>query len=479
MNVTIQPRMRQQVAMTPEFQRSIWMLQLSGVEFEQAVEEALVSNPFLERDEDEEAADAAATPSTQQEQAEASAEQAERNEGDAERDDEAAEPMWSASESSGSGSRDGDDDTDPGGYTAAPGVLRDHLLMQVGVSRLEGRDRELAALLVNSLDSDGYLRQSFDDIRGLLEPACSDDELNFALRWVQSLDPRGVGARSVVECLQLQLAQAQAPAPAIALAQRMLTQELSATSSHDLARLKRVFECDDEALREAYCLIRRCDPRPGSGFGADDTRYVVADVVVRKKGKRWVASINPQVMPRLQLNDAYAEILQRQRGSSTTPMGQQLQEARWFVRNVQQRFQTIQRVAQAIVDRQSRYFEYGEVAMRPLVLRDIAEELGLHESTVSRVTSNKYMATSRGLLELKRFFSSHIESQGNACSSTAVRALIRSIIDDESQEQPLSDIKVTKILERKGVHIARRTVSKYRDAMQIPPVEARRMAMRA
>lgn len=476
MTMTLQTKMRQNLAMTPDLQHSIWLLQLSGVEFEQAVEEALSNNPFLERDATEpDGPQAEPSESSPTNPADVASPTAQEDEPSHKPDD---VEFYGASSTQG-GARDDREEMDYGSFTAAPVALRDHLSVQVGVSRLAGRDRELAQLLVSALDPDGYLRQSFDDLRNLVSPPAQDAELAIALNWVQNLEPAGVGARTMVECVQLQLAQHDPETPGLDLARRMLDEDLEATAAHDLTRLKRIFDCDEQSLRAAYCLIRQCNPRPGASFGADDTRYVMADVIVRKQGKRWIASINPQAMPKIQLNNVYAEILQRQRGSSTTPMGQQLQEARWFVRNVEQRFQTIQRVAQAIVDRQSRFLDYGDIAMRPLVLRDIAEELGLHESTISRVTSNKYMAAPCGLFELKRFFGSHVESQGNACSSTAVRALIREIIAKESPDEPLSDIKLTRLLERQGVHIARRTVSKYRDAMHIPPVEARRMSMPA
>lgn len=475
MSVSIDLRTRQHLAMTPELQHSIWLLQLSGVEFEQAVEQALVANPFLEREEGDEqdapaATDAAPVEGTQP--AEAPSESPQPDESAA-----AAPEDWESGEwFRATQPREPGNDVDFAEFSPAPVALREHLLLQVGASRLSERDRMLAALIIDALDADGYLRQGFDDLRTLVEPAAEDDELAVALKWVQSLDPAGVGARSTVECLLLQIAQLAAEPAAKTLAEQMLTDEVDATAAHDLVRLRKVFGCDENALRSAYTLIRRCKPRPGSPFGIDDTRYVVADVIVRQQGKRWVATINPAVMPKIQLNKIYADILQQQRGGSATPMGQQLQEARWFVRNMQQRFTTIQRVAQAIVDRQRRYFLYGDIAMKPLVLRDIAQELGLHESTISRVTSNKYMATPRGLVELKYFFGSHVESDGNAYSSTAIRALIRQIIADEDRCNPLSDIKVTRALGSRGVRVARRTVSKYRDAMQIPPVEARRMS---
>ena len=236
---------------------------------------------------------------------------------------------------------------------------------------------------------------------------------------------------------------------------------------------------DDAALGAATVLIRKLSPRPGAAFGSDDTQFVVADVIVNQVKGKWVDMINPQVVPKIRLNQVYASILQGARDGSSSQVSQQLQEARWLVRNIEQRFSTIQRVAQAIVDRQTRYFDYGELAMKPLTLRDIAETVGLHESTVSRVTSRKYMATPRGLLEFKRFFGSHVETaEGSPCSSTAVRALIKQLIAAEDTKAPLSDIKLTRLLEQRGIKVARRTVAKYRDLLQIPPVEIRRLSYR-
>ncbi len=482
MNVGLQLNTRQQLAMTPEVQHSIWLLQLSGVEFEQALDEALVANPFLEREEADGASEEGVAEGGTEFSSPGSAQSDDiadipSGEVSVEQPQSVAGDEWESSEwPRPSASRDGDDDF--ASFTPARSSLRDFLLQQAASSRLGKRDLDVAQMIINCLDSDGYLRESNDEIRALVSPPADDQELALALRFVQSLEPTGVGARNAVECILAQLAQCDSDDknPCRALAARMLAEELEATASHDTVHLKKVFHCDDDALRAAYTAIKRCNPRPGAAFGADETRYVVADVIVKKQGKRWIASINPAVVPKIHLNELYADIINQKRGTAATPMGHQLHQARWFIRNVQQRFTTIQRVAQALVDRQSRFFEYGDVAMKPLVLRDLATELGLHESTISRVTCNKYMATSRGLVEMKYFFGSQIESDGNACSSTAVRALIRQIIASEDHHAPLSDIKVAKALGSKGVRIARRTVSKYRDSMQIPPVEARRMS---
>jgi RNA polymerase sigma-54 factor len=247
---------------------------------------------------------------------------------------------------------------------------------------------------------------------------------------------------------------------------------------HDCARLAHELGCDDEAIRRANVLIRRLNPRPGTPFGDSHARYVVADVVVRKIGGKWIAAINPQAVPNIQVNRVYAEALQRSREGQGA-LAQHLQEARWLIRNVQQRFDTIQRVAQVIVDRQRLFFDLGEMAMRPLVLRDVARELGLHPSTVSRVTSNKYVQTPSGLIELKRFFSSRVSARadGGSCSSTAIRALIRELVAAETPQDPLSDVQITRLLASRGINVARRTVAKYRTALRIPSVESRRMAI--
>ena len=244
---------------------------------------------------------------------------------------------------------------------------------------------------------------------------------------------------------------------------------------HDFARLKRVLRCDDDLLRDAQALIRSLNPRPGSGFAADAAAYVVPDVMVRRGRAGWQAVLNPDVMPRLRINDAYAQILKRNRGGPGSSLTSQLQEARWLVKNVQQRFDTIQRVAQAIVDRQRAFFTHGAVAMRPLVLREIADALGLHESTVSRVTTQKYMLTPFGTFEMKYFFGSHVATDtGGAASSTAIRALIRQLVTAEDPKTPLSDSRIAEVLGEQGIVVARRTVAKYREALQIPPVAQRK-----
>jgi len=463
--------------MTPQLQHSLRLLQLSALEFEQEIRQAVGNNPFLETE--REAADRAAPAATDWAAAPPAPAAA------------APEPAAAATFSAEDlyadrwrAPRTGRDDDEPevGSHTPAPVSLREHLLEQIAASRLGEPDRLLAAVIAEALDEDGYLRQSPGELAAVLPDGltAAPEELALALRFVQSLEPAGVGARSPAECLRLQLERRPADEPGRDLALAVVREHLDLLAAHDRLRLTRALGCDEASLRAANALILRLDPRPGFRFAPLDTRYVVADVIVRKQAGRWRASVNPDAVPRLRVNELYARALRGSRPAGGSPIAHELQEARWLVRNVQQRFQTILRVAQAIVDRQSRFLDHGDIAMKPLALRDVARALDLHESTVSRVTSGKYMATPRGLVEFKRFFGGAVELDGGyACSATAVRALIRQIIEEEERGRPLSDVKVKRMLGERGVRVARRTVTKYRDAMRIPPVEARRLGARA
>jgi len=301
------------------------------------------------------------------------------------------------------------------------------------------------------------------------------DDLAIALQHLQHLEPIGVGARNLAECLALQLAAMPDDTPQCDAALDIVMHHLDALAARDFARLKRVLKCDDGCLRVVQKLITSLNPRPGRNFSTEETRFVVADVIVRKTKGVWVAALNPDAMPRLRVNRMYADILQRNRNSSAQQLNSQLQEAKWLIKNVQQRFETILRVSQAIVDRQRNFLEHGEVAMRPLVLREIAETLGLHESTVSRVTTQKFMHTPRGIFELKYFFGSHVATEaGGAASSTAIRALIKQLVSAENTRSPLSDGQISELLGQQGIVVARRTIAKYRESMQILPVNLRK-----
>ena len=335
------------------------------------------------------------------------------------------------------------------------------------------RDRTLVQCLIDALDDDGYLTQSLEDLAETLPPELEIEleELQIALNHLQYFDPTGVGARNAQECLALQLEALPADDTQI-LALKIVRKHLDLLAGRDFLKIKRLIECDDDQLREAQFLIRSLNPRPGSQYASLDARYITPDVVVRKIRGQWTVNVNSDAFPRLRINSMYAQILSRQRGSG---LAGQLQEARWLIKNVQQRFDTILRVAQSIVDRQRQFFDHGEVAMRPLVLREIADILGLHESTVSRVTTQKYMATPRGIFELKYFFGSHVATDaGGACSATAIRALIKQLIGAEDPKKPLSDSQLSEVLGQQGIVVARRTIAKYREALNIPPVKLRK-----
>ena len=298
------------------------------------------------------------------------------------------------------------------------------------------------------------------------------EELGIALRHLQNLEPAGVGARSPSECLVLQL-RALGEHPAAGLALQIAGQHLELLASRDYARLRAVTGASEEALRAAQKLIQSLNPRPGAAFARVETRYMIPDVIVRKVKNVWRASLNPEAMPRLRINRLYADLAGSGRNGGNA-LASQLQEARWMIKNVQQRFDTILRVSQAIVDRQRHFFEHGEVAMRPMVLREIAETLGLHESTISRVTTQKFMATPRGSFELKYFFSSHLATDTGPTSSTAIRALIKQLVGAEDARAPLSDARIAQILGQQGIAVALRTIAKYRESLQIPPVNQRK-----
>jgi RNA polymerase sigma-54 factor len=338
------------------------------------------------------------------------------------------------------------------------------------------RDCALVELIVDALDDNGYLEESLDDIHARLpaELEIEFDELRTALSLVQSMDPAGVGARSAAECLALQIRRlAGVPLVTRRMALNIVERYLAWFAQREFNKLKKALDCDDEDLREAQAVIRRCNPHPGAAFAADVSDFVVPDVIVRRAKDGWSVQLNPDVMPRLRVNSLYAAALKQ--GKSETHLNAQLQEAKWLIKNMRQRFDTILRVAQAIVERQRNFFSHGAVAMRPLVLREIADTLGLHESTISRVTTQKYMLTPHGMFELKYFFGSHVATEaGGEASSTAIRALIVQLTGAEDPKNPLSDSKIAEMLGEQGMVIARRTVAKYREALKIPPVSLRK-----
>ena len=466
---SIELRAKPSLALTPRLQQSVRLLQLSSIEFAQELRNALSTNPFLEYDDeaDEVAAPAVAT------SAEAPGASADAI-GVA---DAAPEYPVDAYVQRSPAPRVDSDGFDQVDRMQAEPTLREHLHEILRLYPLDGRDRLSAQVIIESLDDDGYLRQSLHDLSQLVEitPQLTEEDLRVALKLVQKLDAPGIGARSLSECLTLQLEALPADTPERALALELVTHHLARLARREHAELQKRLDCSAEALREACLLVRRLDPKPGHGYGGPTQSYVVPDVIVRQQRRRWIVSINPAVMPRARVHRVYADWFAQTAASTRSPLAQQLQEARWLIRNAQQRFTTIQRVAECIVAHQKAFFEYGEIALRPLVLRDVAQELGLHESTVSRATGNKYMATPRGIFEFRHFFPRELcTDSGGTCSSAAVRALLKEMIAAESGDAPLSDVALTKLLAEQGVIVARRTVAKYRRLMKVPPAELRR-----
>jgi RNA polymerase sigma-54 factor len=487
MKPALQLKLSQHLALTPQLQQSIKLLQLSTVEMQQEIENYLLENPMLERDDDGAAESFAAAQQFDAPRSDAveRADHDEREERDARDDREQAVPgtpsdvdddRWSADAGTFTGAgRDEDDDSDSQDIHASTPSLREHLTWQLGMTQLSGRDRSLVVFLIEALDEDGYLSTPLAELLETLPPEYEIEleELEIALRHIQSFDPTGIGARRPQECLALQL-RSMPDCAENRLALLIVEKHLELLAARDFVKIKRFTGCDDDALKAAHALIVTLDPRPGARFSQLEARYITPDVIVKKLKGKWTAYINPDAYPRLRVNRLYAEVLAQQRRGNGKLSGQ-LQEARWLIKNVQQRFETIHRVTQAIVDRQRQFFEHGEVAMRPLVLREIADILGLHESTVSRVTSQKYMATPRGIFELKYFFGSHVSTDsGGACSATAIRALIKQLIGAEDGKKPLSDSQLSEILGQQGIVVARRTVAKYRESLNIPPVNLRK-----
>jgi RNA polymerase sigma-54 factor len=452
-NAVLGLRLKQQLTLTPRLQQSVKLLQLSALECVQELHQAIAQNPFLE-----ESAESAEASDSRSEQEPAE---------DSSRDD----LDFSTSGGGGGGGEETPDWTE---WTASPSTLHDSLREQLLLLGLTERDHVLANLIIDALDDDGFLRLPLEDVAALA-PGAAPGEVETALRIVQTLEPNGIAARSLGECLALQVEAMDRGTPGRSIALDVVQNRLSLMAARDNTRLLDALGCSEDELRLAMELIRSLDPRPGSKVGTFEPRAIVPDVIVRKEKKRWLVTVNSAIYPRIRVNQQYADYFRQARDGESALLAQHLQEARWLVRNLEQRFLTIQRVAEAVVARQRNFFEYGDLAMRPLTLREIADELGLHESTVSRATSHKFMATPRGVVAFKRFFSRQLATtSGGSCSATAIRALLREFIAAEDRRNPLSDVQLTELLADRGVKVARRTVTKYRRSMQLPAVDFRR-----
>ena len=512
-------RVSQHLALTPQLQQSIRLLQLSTQELSQEIEQMLDENPFLERSSDEAEREAfglsQADMPAQRDDATADAAiisgaaSADIASAEGQNDAETAvlgeEPGWEGDGTTEIAPDDSewggdaparqqgaaaDDDTDATEWVHTQESLTEHLHRQALALRLSDVDRAALRFLIESLTEDGYLEDPIETLAqglaGTDDPEQLDElvhHFTVALRLLQSLEPTGVGARNLAECLGLQLRallqEGAADAETVQAALCICGQSLDLLARRDVRRLVQLCGCSEERTRAAMALITRLEPRPGRRFADVERNAVVPDVLVTRSGRsgqNFVVQLNPEVMPKLRVHDVYAGALRGHRGGEGhQALQQRLQEARWFIKNIQQRFDTILRVSRAIVERQKNFFVHGELAMRPLVLRDIADELGLHESTISRVTTAKYMATPQGTFELKYFFGSGLgtDTGGNA-SSTAVRALIKQFIAAESPAKPLSDSQLADMLKEQGIECARRTVAKYREALRIPVATLRK-----
>lgn len=466
MKHALQLRTSQQLALTPQLQQAIRMLQLSTQDMQQEVVRMLDENPMLELDDD---AVALSFSSVTGDGVRAEMPQAEAGERGA--DD------YTIDTEDWGDIPGGSDEDEPRGEPSTSRSLREHLHEQLAASLPEGRDRIIVGMLIESLDGNGYLAQDLSELAEWLpqELDISLDDLETALVQLQHLDRPGLGARSLGECLALQLKALPEDTPQRELAIKLVSQHLEALGAHDFTRLKRLLHCSETELRAAQQLVVGLNPRPGAEFDLSVADYVTPEVIVEKHQGRWRARLNPEAMPKLRVNRVYADILQQRDESNVSQLSMQLQEAKWMIRNLQQRFETILRVAQAIVERQQNFFEHGEIAMRPLVLREIAEELELHESTISRGTTQKFMMTPRGIYEFKHFFGSGLAMEnGGTCSSAAIRELIRQLVSAENTRKPLTDSRMSEILAQQGIVVARRTIAKYREAMHILPVNLRK-----
>ena len=485
MKPSLQLRIGQQLTMTPQLQQAIRLLQLPSLDLQAHVRAALETNVMLEADDEAtpdtvtarilEGADAPARENyAELDGNSASADEAEGPE--AEVADEAWEERAMASTGpaaawSGEDSRE-EDYSDQLGLT-----LQEQLAEQLELAHLSPIDMAIARVLTDAISDDGYLQDALADIRASLLPEidASVADIERILATVQSLEPAGVGARNLSECIVLQLRQLDATTPARDIAIRIAQEHLDLVADQQQALLRRHLHCSDDALDMALALVRSCHPRPGAAVGSGPAEYVIPDVFVRRAERGWVVEMNPATVPRVRVNQGYASLIAR--SADYGLLRAQLQEARWLLRSLEIRGETLIKVARCIVERQSGFFERGEEAMEPLILKDVASAVQMHESTISRVTTAKYMHTPRGVFEFRFFFSSHVgAADGTGTSSTAIRAKIKKLIAQENPECPMSDAKIAEILSGEGIPVARRTVAKYRESMQIAPSNERKRA---
>jgi RNA polymerase sigma-54 factor len=468
----LQLKLGQQLTMTPQLQQAIRLLQLPVLELQAQVQEALESNVMLEAEEDEQ------IDLTSLDQPAPTGEDEEAAPDTSDEIVVEMEDPWAESSTPSGDGRAQDDDDRPLEFTDdRERDLHQHLVWQLEISRLDPRQVWIGEALVDALNDDGYLTESTADIARSLSAdlPVTEEDVEQVLAFIQTLDPPGVGARTASECICLQLAQLEPDTPGRDLALRIARDHLQAVADRDHTALRRLLEADEDSLLEALALIRGCHPRPGSAFESAQPEYIVPDVFVRRTDQGWAVEINPASVPRLKVNQGYASLVSR--SADYASLRAQLQEARWLIRSLEIRNDTLLKVARTIVQRQAAFLEQGDEAMQPMILRDVAEAVSMHESTISRVTTGKYMHTPRGIFEFRFFFSSHVAgTDGGDVSSVAIRARIRKLIADEVPEKPLSDAQLADVLSREGVKVARRTVAKYREALGLASSSERRQA---
>ena len=491
MKPSLQLKIGQSLTMTPQLQQAIRLLQLSSLDLQNEIQEALESNPMLEGNEDlpqeskESDSNGKDTESSASEKEASEIDTSDALKNETIDKDLAVDTQWEDWQYSPPSSMARSDDDREFEYQGETSLsLHDHLAWQLDFTQISERDKTIALVLIDEIDDEGYLRTPISDIEVMLnedeqeefDEQVETDEIEAVLSLIQSFDPVGVGAQNLQECLQLQLNQFSEEVPFWIEAKELIDDHFDALAARNYKQIIRQTKWPEDFLKEVVTFVQRLNPRPGSNVSSSHSEYVVPDVFVSKKNGRWTVELNPDCAPKLKINTGYASLIKRADSSAdNTFLKNNLQEAKWFIKSLQSRNETLLKVATSIVEKQMVFFEYGEEAMKPLVLSMIAEEVEMHESTVSRVTTQKYMHTPRGIFELKYFFSSHVSTTaGGECSSTAIRALIKKLIAAENNSKPLSDNKIANLLREQGINVARRTIAKYREAMNIPPSNERK-----
>lgn len=506
MKQSLQLKLGQQLTMTPQLQQAIRLLQLSTLDLQAEIQEALDSNPMLEVSEDDNS-DNSHEGNGSDENAHANGEAngkefefSDKSEGSSttvESEEASTDSDWSndiptdlavdtswddvyQSAPSNTGlARPESEDFDYDSRRANSETLQDHLYWQLNLTPMSDSDRLIAEAIIDAVEPTGMLNQSVEELySGLLKfnEELEEDEVYAVLHRVQQFDPPGVASQNVRECLLIQLNQFSAATPYLKIATELVSHYLDLLGSRDFKQLMRKLKVKENELQAAIQLIQSLNPRPGDSIGSDHTEYVVPDVFVRKDNHRWIVELNPDIAPKIRVNPEYAALVKRADSSSdNTFLRDNLQEARWFLKSLQSRNETLLKVATCIVEKQQGFLENGPVSMKPMVLHDVAEVVEMHESTISRVTTQKYMHTPQGIFELKYFFSSHVATEaGGECSSTAIRAIIRKLVSSENVRKPLSDSRITELLSEQGIKVARRTIAKYRESLNIPPSNERK-----